>query len=125
MPLVTSANIACGGHAGNENTMRAPVELAMKNHVAIGPHPGNPDRERFGRLARALGGALIPVRGAAAARALSFARRGGVCCADGTSLKLDVDTLCSHGDTPGAADIARAVRDAFRNANVKVASFKS
>src|SRR5206468_11921427 len=50
MPLVTSANIACGGHAGNENTMRTAVELAMRNKVAIGAHPGYPDRERFGRV---------------------------------------------------------------------------
>src|SRR5436853_617191 len=50
MPLITSANIACGGHAGNENTMRTTVELAMRNEVAIGAHPGYPDRERFGRV---------------------------------------------------------------------------
>jgi UPF0271 protein len=50
MPLITSANIACGGHAGNENTMRTTIELAMKNKVAIGAHPGYPDRERFGRV---------------------------------------------------------------------------
>jgi UPF0271 protein len=49
MPLVTSANIACGGHAGNEATMRATVALAQKHAVAIGAHPGFPDREHFGR----------------------------------------------------------------------------
>src|SRR5437667_101305 len=51
MPFVTSANIACGEHAGNDNTMRATVELALKHHVAIGAHPGYPDRARFGRVA--------------------------------------------------------------------------
>src|ERR1700730_4338525 len=50
MPLITSANIACGGHAGNENTMRTTVELAMRYKVAIGAHPGYPDRELFGRV---------------------------------------------------------------------------
>src|SRR5207249_9706065 len=50
MPLISSANIACGGHAGNENTMRTTVELAIRNKVAIGAHPGYPDRERFGRV---------------------------------------------------------------------------
>jgi UPF0271 protein len=49
MPLVTSANIACGGHAGDEATMRATVALAQKHGVAIGAHPGFPDREHFGR----------------------------------------------------------------------------
>jgi UPF0271 protein len=230
MPLVTSANIACGGHAGNENTMRTSVELAIKNKVAIGAHPGYPDRERFGRVPlempareliesirrqldslagiasrlgarvthvkahgalynqaerdtvaarnilfgiqaatggrelvvfappgsalleeakgmgmrvaregfvdrayepdgtlrpRSLAGALVTDPGAAAAQALSFVRQGGVTASDGSFLKLDVDTLCVHGDTPGAADIARAVRDALRGANVKVAAFRS
>ena len=49
MPLVTSANIACGGHAGDTETMRATVELALRHGVAIGAHPGLEDREHFGR----------------------------------------------------------------------------
>jgi len=229
MPLVTSANIACGGHAGNENTMRAAVELAITNHVAVGAHPGYPDRQRFGRVAmimpqrelieairrqidslagiaarmgsrvthvkahgalynqaerdagvartivfgiqaatgrhepvvfappgsamyeearsaemkiaregfidrayeadgtlrpRSLAGALVTDPAAAAAQALSFITKGGVTTTEGTFLEVAVDTLCIHGDTPGAPDIARAVRDAFRDANVKVAPFK-
>ncbi|MEO6874014.1 MAG: 5-oxoprolinase subunit PxpA [Opitutaceae bacterium] len=49
MPLITSANIACGAHAGDEATMRTTVELALKHGVAIGAHPGFADRENFGR----------------------------------------------------------------------------
>jgi UPF0271 protein len=49
MPLVTSVNIACGGHAGDKATMRATVELAQKHGVAIGAHPSFPDRKNFGR----------------------------------------------------------------------------
>lgn len=49
MPLITSANIACGAHAGDEATMRATVELAARHGVAIGAHPGFADREHFGR----------------------------------------------------------------------------
>lgn len=49
MPLVTSCNIACGGHAGDEETMRAAVDLAKANGVAIGAHPGYVDPEFFGR----------------------------------------------------------------------------
>jgi UPF0271 protein len=49
MPLITSANIACGAHAGDEATMRATVELALRHGVAIGAHPGFADREHFGR----------------------------------------------------------------------------
>ena len=49
MPLITSANIACGAHAGDVATMRATISLANKHGVAIGAHPGFADRENFGR----------------------------------------------------------------------------
>ncbi len=49
MPLITSANIACGAHAGDEATMRATIALAQGHGVAIGAHPGFADREHFGR----------------------------------------------------------------------------
>lgn len=48
-PFISSANIACGGHAGDEDTMRRTVELAIRYEVAIGAHPSYPDREGFGR----------------------------------------------------------------------------
>jgi len=49
LTLVSSANIACGWHAGDAQTMRNCVRWAMQNHVAIGAHPSFPDRENFGR----------------------------------------------------------------------------
>lgn len=49
MPYITSANIACGFHAGNENVMRTTVKLAKQHGVNIGAHPGWNDRENFGR----------------------------------------------------------------------------
>jgi 5-oxoprolinase (ATP-hydrolysing) subunit A len=49
MPLVTSANIACGAHAGDEATMRETIALARRHGVALGAHPGFADRENFGR----------------------------------------------------------------------------
>jgi len=49
MRYISSANIACGFHAGDEATMRRTVELALENGVAIGAHPGYGDRENFGR----------------------------------------------------------------------------
>ena len=230
MPLITSANIACGGHAGNENTMRTTVELAIKNKVSIGAHPGYPDRERFGRVpmdipareliesirrqidslvgiasrmgarvthvkvhgalynqgerdatiarniifgvqaatgghelvivappgsamlqeasgmrmkvaregfvdrryesdgtlqSRSIAGSVLTDPADAVRQALSFVKNGGVTSVDGTFLKLAVDTLCVHGDTRGAPDIARAVRDALGKAKVKVAPFRS
>jgi 5-oxoprolinase (ATP-hydrolysing) subunit A len=230
MPLITSANIACGGHAGNENTMHTTVELAMRYKVAIGAHPGYPDRERFGRVvmdipereliesirrqvdsligiasrmgarvahvkahgalynqgerdariarniifgvqaatgghelvivapsgsamlqeasgmgmkvaregfvdrayeadgtlqSRSIAGAVLTDPADGVRQALSFVKDGGVIAVDGSFLKLAVDTLCVHGDTPGAAEIARAVRDALAKAKVKVAPFRS
>ena len=49
IPLITSANIACGFHAGDENVMNQTVNLAKENHVSIGAHPGFPDLKGFGR----------------------------------------------------------------------------
>lgn len=230
MPLITSANIACGGHAGNENTMRTTIELAIRNKVAIGAHPGYPDRERFGRVpmdipgreliesirrqvdsligvasrmgarvthvkahgalynqgerdvttarniifgvqaatgghdlvivgppgsamvreasdmgmkvaregfvdrryesdgtlqSRSVAGSVITDPADAVRQALSFVKDGGVTAVDGTFLKLAVDTLCLHGDTAGAPEIAGAVRQALAKAKVKVAPFRS
>jgi UPF0271 protein len=50
MKFVTSANVACGGHAGDEGMMRATIEQAMLHGVAVGAHPGYEDRENFGRV---------------------------------------------------------------------------
>lgn len=49
MPYITSANIACGYHAGDENTIRSIVDLALKHGVNIGAHPSFDDKENFGR----------------------------------------------------------------------------
>ncbi|MFI5166803.1 MAG: LamB/YcsF family protein [Thermoanaerobaculales bacterium] len=54
MPFITSANVACGVHAGDPGTMRRTVELAYRHRVAIGAHPGLPDRVGFGRRAMAI-----------------------------------------------------------------------
>jgi len=59
MSVVTSCNIACGGHAGNEATMKAALLLAKTNGVAAGAHPSFPDRENFGRAKSSLSGAEL------------------------------------------------------------------
>ena len=46
---VSSCNIACGGHAGNEQTMQKMILACKKKGVAVGAHPSYPDREGFGR----------------------------------------------------------------------------
>ena len=54
MPLISSANIACGAHAGDEATMRRTLALARQHGVAAGAHPGYRDRANFGRIELAL-----------------------------------------------------------------------
>lgn len=228
MPFISSANIACGGHAGSAETMRDTVALALRHRVTVGAHPGYRDLERFGRVAldlpsarllddlrrqieelreiaeragatlahvkahgalynrgerddetgrviaaavravdarlmlfappgsamaraaassgvrvaregfvdrayeadgtlrpRRLEGALHTDPAVAAAQALSFVRDGGVRAYGGTFLKMEVDTLCLHGDTPGAPAIAAAVRGALRGAGVEVKPFQA
>jgi 5-oxoprolinase (ATP-hydrolysing) subunit A len=50
MQYVSSVNIACGGHAGDAQTMRTTVEQALRGAIAVGAHPGYEDRPNFGRI---------------------------------------------------------------------------
>jgi len=52
---ISSANIACGAHAGSPELMRDTVRAAKRNGVTIGAHPSYPDRENFGRVSKTLG----------------------------------------------------------------------
>ena len=225
IPCVSSANIACGFHAGDPAVMRSTVQLARRHGVAVGAHPGFQDLAGFGRREMRLGaaelenlvayqvGALAAIAAAegaslshvkphgalynmaardstmaeAIARAVRgvdaslvlfglsgsqlvaageraglrvasevFADRGygadgslaprgtpgavvtdaaevarravemaagqAVAALDGTRVSVKADTICVHGDTPGAAAIARAVRDALVAAGITVAS---
>lgn len=226
--LVTSANIACGLHAGDAHTMRATVALAVTHRVAVGAHPGWNDREGFGRrpmqmsaadikdvilyqvgaldaIARSEGAVLVHVKPhgalynqaeadrllaaaiveairafdptlalvgragsalAGAARALAhpftpeaFADRryrpdgsllprsdpaallidpeavasqvgslvthGEVLTVDGTRVAVAFETLCLHGDTPGAPGLAARVRQELAALGVTVSAPRS
>jgi UPF0271 protein len=228
---VTSANIACGGHAGDDATMSATVRTALRHGCAVGAHPGYDDRAHFGRRrldlpgdrvaalvrdqvlrlraiagtqgialvhvkphgalynaavddaalseaiargvsdafapgasadarpvlvglagspclevyrragfrtageafadrryepdgrlrSRSLAGALLEDPDEAAAQAVAIARDGRVTASDGSSLAVSAETLCLHGDTPGAVRIAAAVRAALAAAGIVVA----
>jgi UPF0271 protein len=223
LPIVSSANIACGFHAGGPTVMRSTVQLAQRHGVAIGAHPGFHDLEGFGRrempvspaeledliayqigalagvaanegvrlrhvkphgalynmaardgvmadaIARAVRavdaslrlfglsgsqliaageraglrvasevfadrgyrpdgslaprdtpGAVLTDTVAVASRAVQMAARQSVTAVDGTSVSVKADTICIHGDTPGAAALARAVRDALSGAGIEV-----
>lgn len=223
-PFLTSANVACGLHAGDPATMDETVVLALSLGVRVGAHPGYPDRENFGRLrldmsadavealvlyqvsaldgfvrsrggtlshvkphgalyhagaefpdvARAIAegvrrlrpslvlvgpadsmltaagrdaglpvaeeafadrrylpdGSLVPrterdallaTADEAAEQALSIARDGVVRARGGARISVHADTLCLHGDTPGAPEFARRIRERFQEEGIRVA----
>lgn len=223
MQVISSCNVACGGHAGDADSMARTIELAIRNGVAVGAHPSYPDRDGFGRaqvsldddalyeslksqvetlldIAGDLGARLVHVKphGAlynnaaddagladivarvaselpgdvylvglpgselecAAAgndldfvaegfvdrayrtdgrlvsrretgavfdnveqmvrQALSLATTGKVTTTAGTVIPARADTLCVHGDTPGAVAAARAIRAALETASVTI-----
>jgi UPF0271 protein len=221
---LTSANVACGFHAGDFLVMERTVELCRRANVAIGAQPGYPDLFGFGRrpmafepgevesmvryqlgaleafcrahdvelhhvkphgalynqaaadpglaaaiasatarfsrslpiyglasseamasaaadaglrfvpeafadrryrsdgslLPRSEPGAVIADPADAAAQAVSIATDGAVEAADGTRVTLHAETICCHGDTPGAVEIAAAVRSALERAGVEI-----
>jgi 5-oxoprolinase (ATP-hydrolysing) subunit A len=223
---VTSANLACGFHAGDFRVMEATVALCRRAGVAVGAQPGYPDLIGFGRrpmpfepdevesivryqvgalegfcrahgiemqhvkphgalynqaatdpalaaaIARAVGrfsrdlslfglassepmasaaaesglrfvpeafadrayladgtlqprseaGSLISDPGAAASRAVEIAKQGSLAAVDGTRIAIAAESICCHGDTPGAVEIAAAVRSALERAGVSVAA---
>jgi len=228
MKFVTSANVACGGHAGDEEMIRATIEQALRLGVAVGAHPGYEDRKNFGRVAlnlpveeirdsvyrqvvalakiseecgatvvhvkphgalynqaaqdagiaraiaegvrrwkrdvvlvglagsvmleefRAAGfrvaaeafadrryekdgslrtrkfrDALLNVPEQAAEQAVRIAEGRGVLTREGTAVAVEAQTICIHGDTPGAARIAEAVRRALDGAGVEVRALKT
>jgi UPF0271 protein len=59
MEYITSANIACGGHAGDSATMERTTGLALARGIRIGAHPGYPDRANFGRIEMKMSAAEI------------------------------------------------------------------
>lgn len=225
LPCVTSANIACGFHAGDPATMRKTVAAALQQGVSIGAHPGLPDLPGFGRRSMALTeqeaydlvvvqvGALAGVAASQGARlnhvkahgalynmaakdarlargiaqavrdidsrlvfyglagsalvreaealglpvasevfadrsyqpdgsltprsqpgamiedltvslrqVLQMVQQGTVTAVDGSMLRVRADTLCLHGDQPGALSFAQALRQALAEAGVQVAA---
>lgn len=59
MPYIYSANIACGYHAGDADTMKQVIELCMQHGVNIGAHPSFADRDNFGRTPMQLPGTMV------------------------------------------------------------------
>ena len=227
LPHITSANVACGFHAGDPGVMRITVALARQHGVAIGAHPGFADLAGFGRrelhataqevedlvvyqigalagvaaaqgerlqhvkphgalfnmaardrtladaVARAVAavdrslvlfglagselvaagersglrtasevfadrayapdgtlvsrrtpGAVIQDAAVVIDRVVRMASEHAVAAIDGSVVRLQVDTICVHGDTPGAADLAARIRKALSGAGVAVKAIR-
>ena len=73
---------------------------------------------------RKLPGALITQPEKAAAQAIQIVCEGKVTALDGMEVALDIDTICCHGDTPGATEIVRAVREGLEKAGVEVRALR-
>jgi 5-oxoprolinase (ATP-hydrolysing) subunit A len=119
MRFVSSANIACGGHAGDEGTMRETVALAKKHGVSIGAHPGYPDKANFGRDAMSMAPLALIEEVAAQVRALADIA---------ASLGATVRHVKAHGalynqaahDTGIASSIASGIYDDARGSKYLV-----
>lgn len=115
LPYITSANVACGAHAGDLETIRRTVELAQARGVGIGAHPSFPDREGFGRRAMALPPEDVVATVAAQIEAVAQAARGA-----GTRLQH----VKPHGAlyTQAATDrvLAAAIGEAVRRVDASL-----
>ncbi len=85
MPFLSSANIACGLHAGDERVIRATIRRAVEFGVGVGSHPSFPDRENFGRKAMAL--PEVKLREVVCRQIEEFANHASVCGANMTHVK--------------------------------------
>ena len=82
---ISSANIACGGHAGDRNSMGLTVRQAKAAGVTIGAHPAYPDRKNFGRLSLALG-EDIEVKALSSTLRAQILELAEICAEEGTKL---------------------------------------
>lgn len=101
---VTTLNIACGGHAGDEATMRRMLECAKRLGLYVAAHPSYPDRANFGRVAMAMTGRQLAATVAEQVGALArIARRVGV----------EITRVKPHGALYHAANMDPGVCDAI------------
>lgn len=110
IPLISSASVACGGHAGDIATMRETVALCQRHGVAVGAHPSFEDREHFGRRELALDGDAV--------RALvvrQVERLMAVCRASGVALRHVKPHGALYNIAACDADVASAIAAGVRD----------
>jgi len=104
--VITSANIACGGHAGDKASMREAIDLALRHGVAIGAHPSYPDRAEFGRVTTELTPEAL-----AAEVAAQIARLAAVAAERGARIVHVKPHGALYNDAAYDAAVAAAVAD--------------
>ena len=102
LDIVASANIACGGHAGDADTMRRTLRLARERGVSVGAHPSYPDLQGFGRRAMALSPAELESQVACQVGALA-----GIAALE----NIRVTHVKPHGALNNLACVDRSVAD--------------
>jgi 5-oxoprolinase (ATP-hydrolysing) subunit A len=102
LDIVASANIACGGHAGDPDVMRRTVRLASERGVSIGAHPAYPDLQGFGRRAMTLSPAELESQ---------IAFQVGALCGIAALEAAQVTHVKPHGALNNLACVDRAVAD--------------
>ena len=109
MPYLTSVNVACGGHAGDQLTMAATIRQASKWRLRLGAHPGYPDRRNFGRLELRLSSEQIADTVFAQVGALA-----AVAAANGMPVLHVKPHGALYNQAVNNAEIARAIADGVK-----------
>lgn len=108
MPWISSCNVACGGHAGDDESMARTVRSASRHEVAIGAHPSYPDREHFGR--RSLD---LPLQDLAESVHSQCRRLASIAAAQGLTLNHVKPHGALYNDATQNPALAHAVLDAI------------
>jgi UPF0271 protein len=111
LDIVASANVACGGHAGDAETMRRTLRLAKERGVSVGAHPSYPDLQGFGRRAMALSAAELESQVAGQVGALA-----GIAALE----NIRVTHVKPHGALNNLACVDRSVADTICRAVVAI-----
>jgi UPF0271 protein len=111
-PWISSANIACGFHAGDPQTMRRSVRLALQHQVAIGAHPGTPDLAGFGRRSMGLSNTEIE-----AALLYQIGALEAFCRAIGTSIRHVKPHGWLYNEAAGNRQVADVIASVIKSLN--------
>lgn len=118
MDLVSSVNIACGYHAGDDETMRATVRNAVVKGIAIGAHPSFPDRENFGRTSMSLSPTEI-----SEIVTEQILKLSEICIEEGGKLTHVKPHGALYNQSARDANIAAAISSAVKNIDPKLILF--